>query len=76
LGSPLALSDMLDDIDDYIDIPEPMLTADQVAAIYSVSKRTVYRWALAGAPHYKLGPKLVRFRISELVEYLEQEEEP
>lgn len=49
------------------------LTVADVAELIGTSTRTVKRYmATAGLPHYRIGGKLVRFRRSEVAEWLER----
>ncbi len=50
---------------------ERLYTADQVAELFSLKKKTIYGWAEQGRiPCYKIG-KALRFRESELREFIE-----
>ena len=50
---------------------ERLYTADQVAELFSLKKKTIYGWAEQGRiPCYKFG-KALRFRESELREFIE-----
>lgn len=51
---------------------EPMLTAAQVAELLGLSTHTVLDWFESGRlPGFKLAGRAVRFRQSELVEWLD-----
>lgn len=46
---------------------EPLLTAHQVADLMGFSVKTVRRMTTAGAlPHYRIGPRAIRYRHSEV----------
>ncbi len=50
---------------------ERLYTAEQVAELFSLKKKTIYGWAEQGRiPCYKIG-KALRFRESELREFIE-----
>lgn len=50
---------------------ERLYTAEQVAQLFSLKKKTIYGWAEQGRiPCYKIG-KALRFRESELREFIE-----
>lgn len=49
---------------------DPLLTVEQLAARIQCSPKTIYRMVKAGKiPYLRLG-KLIRFRQSDVVEYL------
>jgi excisionase family DNA binding protein len=55
---------------------EPMLTAAELAEILGFSAGTIVDWSEAGAiPSFKLGGRL-RFRESEVLEWLEERRQP
>ncbi len=50
---------------------ERLYTAEQVAELFSLKRKTIYGWAEQGRiPCYKIG-KALRFRESELREFIE-----
>ena len=50
---------------------ERLYTAEQVAELFSLKKKTIYAWAEQGRiPCFKIG-KALRFRESELREFIE-----
>ena len=53
---------------------ETYLPIQEVCKRYAVGRTTVYDWRNSGIipPPYKLGPKLVRWKLSELVAWEEQ----
>ena len=60
-------------------VPEPLLTAEQVAEMLNVQRSTVYEWArMDYIPHIRLGTgkkkPLVRFSQSEIQKWIEQKQ--
>lgn len=52
---------------------EKLLTILQVSELLSVKRSTLYRWTHQGLiPHIKLGGKFVRFRESDVLNWLEK----
>ena len=52
---------------------EELITAGEVAKILKVSKATVYTLAQLGViPCYRIGERSVRFKLSEVMEYLDR----
>lgn len=52
------------------------LTVGQVAEMLQVSKTIVYKWAKIGVlKGYKIGPRLIRFKKSEVIKSLKVEGE-
>ncbi len=51
-----------------------LLTETEAAEILAVSVRTIQNWRIRGGgpPFYKLVAKTVRYRLGDLVEWLEQ----
>ena len=48
-----------------------LLTAEDVARLFSTSVRTVRRMTAAGAiPYYRVGPRAVRYRHTDLERWL------
>jgi len=56
------------------DMPEPMMTPEDLAAFLGVPKATLYRWRHHGdgPPAYKFG-RHIRWRRSEVDQWLEQQ---
>lgn len=58
-----------------VPLSEPLQTADDVAQMLGVAPRTVYLWARTGSlPHFRLGGA-VRFRRSEIEQWLQGQRE-
>ena len=54
---------------------QKLLTAEEMAEVLQVKLSTIYKWTHEGfVPHVKLG-KLVRFRESEVLAWLEKRSE-
>jgi excisionase family DNA binding protein len=51
--------------------PKPM-NIDELAAHFSVSKRTVRKWMEAGMPVLRPSPKIVRFDAEAVMEWMKQ----
>ena len=51
--------------------PKPM-NIDELAAHFSVSKRTVRKWMEAGMPVLRPSPKIVRFDSAAVMEWMKQ----
>jgi len=57
-------------IREVVHVPIKMLTAEQVAEMYQVSKKTVYRWAKQGAiPAFREG-RVVRFSQRDIARHI------
>ena len=55
---------------------EKLLTPDQIATLLEVKKSTIYNWTHTGyIPHIKLG-KLVRFKKSDILKWLDKKSNP
>ena len=51
---------------------EKLLTADEVAAVLNVSRKSVYKWAEAGRlPFIRLGGRVVRFDPEAVRQFIE-----
>jgi nitrogen PTS system EIIA component len=51
---------------------EPLLTVEEIAKYLKVQPSTIYQWTHQGyIPHIKIG-NLVRFRVSQIDEWLEK----
>ena len=51
---------------------EKLLTADEVAAVLNVSRKSVYKWAEAGRlPFIRLGGRVVRFDPGAVRQFIE-----
>jgi predicted DNA-binding transcriptional regulator AlpA len=50
--------------------PEPLVTKKETAAHIRMTSRTVENLMLKGLPHYKLGPRRTRFKLSEIDAWL------
>ena len=52
---------------------EPLLSADEVAAYFSVSPTTIYRLAAQGElPAIEIAPRVLRFKVQDVREFLER----
>lgn len=49
---------------------EPMVTKKEVAKHIRQTTRTVENWMSRGLPHYKLGARCTRFKLSEVEAFL------
>jgi excisionase family DNA binding protein len=53
--------------------PDRMLGYPELEALIRIPRGTLYCWVHQRAiPHVRLGPRLVRFRLSEVVAWLDQ----
>ncbi len=53
-----------------------ILTLKEVCAITKLSKHTIYCLKYAGKiPHFKFGPRLLRFKRSEILHWMEHRDE-
>ena len=65
---------MADAIPDLKDLP-PFMTADELAALLSVRRRTVYDWCDKGIlPARRVGKRLLRFTPADVAELLRRSE--
>ena len=63
-----------DETPDLKDLP-PFMTADELAVLLSVKRRTVYQWADAGLiPARRVGRRLIRFTPADVAELLRRSE--
>lgn len=53
---------------------EPLVTVKQLATHLNVSDRTLHNWRARGMPHYLLPGATLRFRVSEVEEWLRHSE--
>ena len=52
---------------------EVLLTQDDVAKIWKVCPKTVYRRRLAGdIPYVQISPRSIRYRIEDVLRYIEE----
>lgn len=51
---------------------EPLLTPKEACALLRCSRAALQRWLVAGLPHLRAGT-LLRFRVSELIEWAERD---
>ena len=51
---------------------EPLVTGPNVARIISVDPATVRRYGREGCPKHILGPKMTRYKLSEVLAWLAQ----
>jgi excisionase family DNA binding protein len=49
---------------------EPLVTKKEVAQHLRQTPRTVENWMAKGMPHYKLGARRTRFKLSEVETFL------
>jgi hypothetical protein len=55
-----------------LDFEEPLLRGSAIAAKLGVDSATVRKWRREGAPCHKIGNDLVRYRLSEMLEWRAQ----
>lgn len=53
-------------------VPEPFVNKSQLAIHYGVCERTIERWVAADMPRYYIGKREMRFRLSEVQLWLQQ----
>lgn len=58
------------------EVERPDLTARELAAHFNVSERTIQRHVENGMPHYKLGDRSIRFRLSEVEAWARRDVQP
>lgn len=52
--------------------PPEWMTINAIGAELDVARPTVEMWMSTGLPHYRLGPKLIRIKRSDLEAFLEE----
>jgi excisionase family DNA binding protein len=51
---------------------EIFLTMEEVGNLMGLDRSTIYAWKRKGLlPHYKIGKRAVRFKLSEILQWLE-----
>jgi excisionase family DNA binding protein len=51
---------------------ERFLTMEEVGNLMGLDRSTIYNWKRQGLlPHYKIGKRAVRFKLSEILRWLE-----
>jgi len=51
--------------------PEPLLTKKEIAAFLQLTPRSIENWQNKGLPHFRLGARRCRFRLADVVAFLE-----
>jgi len=51
--------------------PEPFVTTTELAGLLKSSAKTIRDWAKEGCPHIRVGKDSHRFRVSEVVSWLQ-----
>ena len=54
-------------------LPPPLLNEDEAARFLKLTRRTLQAWRLQGIgpPHVRISRRAVRYRVGDLVEYVE-----
>jgi len=48
-----------------------LITSKQLIKALGIGRSTLYRWLDIGMPHIKLGPKMFRFNLAEVIAWRE-----
>jgi len=53
-------------------VEERLITMEEVGDLIGLDRSTIYNWKRRGLlPHYKIGKRAVRFKLSEILQWLE-----
>ena len=50
---------------------DKLITSAELVKALSIGKGTLYKWLNEGMPHIKLGPKMFRFNLAEVIAWRE-----